>query len=183
MLKAHPHIVLYSLHDFPDYKPPPEDGETFLENASIKALHASKALGKSVLADDSGLVVPALKGAPGVFSARFSREGATDAGNRKKLLEEMQSFDGEMRSAYFECCLVLANKEKVLKSVTGTCEGSLLKEERGGQGCGYDSLFLKEGYNQTFSEIQEDLKNRVSHRRKALDKMMLFLEMLHTHSG
>lgn len=176
LLKPLHRFDFYSLLDFPSYVPPEESGKTFEENATIKALHAAKMLNKLTIADDSGLVVPALNGAPGVYSARYAKVGATDKENRKKLLQEMERLEGIERSAFFECCIVLATPEGVKKTVQGICEGVIIKEERGSHGFGYDPLFLKHDYNQTFGELGEDLKNQVSHRAKALQKIKLTLE-------
>jgi len=178
MLKGHVQYDIRSLLDFPQYQPPPETEDTFEGNAKLKAVHAAKALNRWVLADDSGLVVPAIGGEPGVYSARFAGEQATDLDNRKKLLQKMEHLLEEDRNAYFECCLVLASPAGVKKSVTGICEGTLLTQEKGRGGFGYDPLFIKHGYSKTFSELEESIKNRVSHRRKALDKMLPFLESL-----
>jgi XTP/dITP diphosphohydrolase len=169
---------LLSLADFPHYVAPEETGKTLKENAILKAEAAAKALHRWVIADDSGLIVPALDGAPGVFSARYAGKDATDLENRKKLLEEMRHLLDEDRQAFFECVIVLASPEGVTKCVTGTCEGYLLPQDRGSGGFGYDPLFIKHGYNKTFAEIGETVKNRISHRRKALDKIMLALESL-----
>jgi XTP/dITP diphosphohydrolase len=130
------------------------------------------------MADDSGLVVPALGGAPGVYSARFAGENATDLDNRKKLLHLMQHLLDEDRHAYFECCIALASPKGDVKCAHGICEGNLLSKERGGGGFGYDPLFIKEGYRITFAELEESVKNRVSHRRKAFDKILPFLESI-----
>lgn len=177
-------IDLYSLRDFPDYIPPPEDGSTFEENATIKALHAARALKKWTLADDSGLVVPALNGAPGIFSARYAGEGATDLDNRKKLLKEMGGFEDFRRSAYFECALALASPEGLKKCVKGTCEGLITTKERGKHGFGYDPLFIKHDYQKTFAELEENVKNQISHRAKAASKMLMVLEdVLKTHAS
>lgn len=178
MLKILPKLDVLSLCDFPSYEPPPETGASFEENANLKAVHAAKALGKWVLADDSGLVVPSLGGAPGIYSARYAGNDATDFDNRKKLLEEMSHLLEEDRNAYYLCSLSLASPEGVRKSTQGTCEGTLLLKEKGGGGFGYDPLFIKHGYNKTFAELEESVKNRVSHRRKALDKMIPTLEAL-----
>jgi XTP/dITP diphosphohydrolase len=167
---------ILSLLDFPSYLFPEERGNTFEENATAKALHASSSLEKWVLADDSGLVVPALNGAPGVRSARFAGIGATDRENRLKLLHQMQHLEDPHRQAYFECCLVFASPDGVKKTVRGICEGTITREERGSRGFGYDPIFMKYDYNKTFAELEEEIKNRVSHRRKALDKLMLLLE-------
>ncbi|HSX10336.1 MAG TPA: XTP/dITP diphosphatase [Chlamydiales bacterium] len=178
MLKNFVRFDLLSLCDFPNYVPPEETGKTFEENATLKAVHAAKTLNRWVIADDSGLVVPALNGAPGIFSARYAGNDATDLENRKKLLDEMQHLMDEDRQAFFECSIALAAPAGLKKCVRGTCEGSLLSKDRGGGGFGYDCLFIKHGYNQTFAELGESVKNRISHRRKALDKMILSLESL-----
>jgi XTP/dITP diphosphohydrolase len=178
MLKLNHRFDLRSLRDFPDYTPPPETKATFEENAILKAAHASEALNRWVIADDSGLIVPALGGVPGVYSARFAGNEATDADNRKKLLEKMYHLLEEDRHAYFECCVALASPSGVKKCVRGICEGTLLTAEKGGGGFGYDPLFIKHGYNKTFAELEEATKNRISHRRKALDKLILSLESI-----
>jgi XTP/dITP diphosphohydrolase len=178
ILKPLAGLDLRSLSDFPEYAPPAETGKTFAEIAQAKAEHAAKALGRWVVADDSGLVVPALGGAPGVLSARYAGNDATSADNRKKLLEAMQHLLDDDRSAYFECALALASPAGLKKTVKGICEGIILPSEKGGSGFGYDSLFVKHGYHKTFAELGEALKNRVSHRRKAIDKLMPWLEEL-----
>lgn len=178
MLRPLKHIEILSLKHFPKYEPPEEDKSSFKENAAAKAEHAAKTLNKWVLADDSGLVVPALNGEPGVISRRYAGLQATDAENRKKLLERMQGFSDDERTAYFECCLALASPEGLKKSVTGTCEGFIISHERGNQGFGYDALFVKNDYDKTFGELDENTKNRISHRRKAFEKMALYLEVL-----
>lgn len=176
ILKPLSHLDVLSLHDFPKYVAPPETGETFEENAKIKAEHAAKELQSWVLADDSGLVVPALDGRPGVYSARYAGEHATDSENRKKLLREMENIMDLKRQAFFECWIALASPDKIEKVVSGVCEGTILREERGNNGFGYDPLFVKHEYSKTFAEMEEHTKNRVSHRGKAIEKIMTFLE-------
>jgi XTP/dITP diphosphohydrolase len=176
MLKAYKFLDVLSLLDFPQYAPLPENGKTFEENAIQKAVHASKTLNRWALADDTGLVVPALQGAPGVFSARYAGENATDADNRKKLLTDMKEILEPNRQGYFECWLALAAPQGLKKCARGVCEGTIVTQEKGGKGFGYDSLFVKYEYGKTFSELEETLKNRISHRRKALDKLHLLLE-------
>lgn len=177
MLKPLKHIDLITLHAFPTYIPPEETGKTFKENAILKAEHAAKHLNKYAIADDSGLVVQGLQGEPGVYSSRYAGLDATDAGNRKKLLEHMQNFkSSDDRSAYFECTLALASPTGLVKSVTGICEGHIINEERGRNGFGYDSLFVKNDYEKTFAEIDEVTKNRISHRRKAIERLLTLLE-------
>jgi len=179
MLKRYPHLELVTLHQFPYYHPPEETGSTFKENATSKAEHAAKALNRWVLADDSGLVVSALKGQPGIFSSRYAGADATDVENRQKLLKDMAHLTSpEERSAYYECCLVIASPQSIKKCVTGTCEGHLLTEERGRNGFGYDSLFVKHDYEKTFAEVDESTKNRISHRCKAFERLSTFLETL-----
>ena len=171
-------VDLLSLIDFPDYKPEPETGSTFEDNAIRKATHAAAKLQRWVLAEDSGLIVPALAGAPGVFSARYAGESATDADNRKKLLDSMQALMEDDRSAYFECCMAFAGPDGLKKTTRGLCEGSILVREKGGGGFGYDPLFVKHGYSKSFAELEEAVKNRISHRRKALDRMWPALEAI-----
>ena len=171
LLKPFASFDLYSLLDFPTYVQPEETGVTFEENAILKAQHSANTLQMWAIADDSGLVVPALGGEPGVYSARYAGVGAPDKENRKKLLQAMLSLEGLGRSAYFECCIALASPEGIKKVVYGICEGIISYEERGRNGFGYDSLFLKHDYNQTFGELDESQKNQVSHRAKALEKL------------
>ncbi len=178
ILKVLFHVDILTLMDFPNYVPPEETGSTFEENASLKAVHAAKKLNTWVIADDSGIVVPALNGAPGVFSARYAGKDASDADNRKKLLQEMNYLRDDDRYAYFECAIALASPDGLRKCVKGTCEGTLTSQEKGGSGFGYDPLFVKHEYRKTFAELEESVKNRISHRRKALDKILLSLEAL-----
>ncbi len=167
-----------SLLDFPDYTAPEETGMTFEENAFIKATHAAETLKRWVIADDSGLVVPALEDAPGVKSARYAGEGSSDKENRKKLIKALDPIPESERTGYYVCALALASPDGIQMQVKGLCEGSLILTPRGSQGFGYDPLFLKYDYNKTFAEIDEETKNKISHRRKALDKLSTILETL-----
>lgn len=170
---------ILSLRNFPEYASVEETGSSFTENAKIKARHASSILKKWVLADDSGLVVPRLKNEPGIYSRRYAGPEASDAENRKKLLHEMRNFQGPDRDAYFECALALCGpSDGYEKCVIGTCEGSILTEERGRNGFGYDSLFIKHDYDKTFAELDESVKNRISHRYKAFEKLINTLASL-----
>jgi XTP/dITP diphosphohydrolase len=178
ILKGIPHWDIYSLIDFPNYAPPEEIGQTFEENAILKATHASRELNVWALADDSGLVVPALGDKPGVYSARYAKENATDKENRKKLVKEMEGLNGHERDAYYACAIALASPQELEKTAVAYCEGEILTQEQGGGGFGYDPLFKKHEYNKTFAELEEEVKNRISHRRKALDKMALTLEII-----
>ena len=162
MLKPLKRFEILSLHQFPDYSPLEETGMSFKENVIQKAIHAAKTLNCYVLADDSGLVVPILNGAPGVYSRRYAGDDATDAENRKKLLEALNGRTGIERSAYFECSLALANPEGLKKHVNGRCEGVIALEEQGRNGFGYDAIFMKHDYDKTFSELDDAVKNRIS---------------------
>ncbi len=178
ILKTLPKLDVLSLMDFPKYALPLETGSTFEENAILKAVDAAASLNHWVIADDSGLIVPALDGAPGVFSARYAGTNATDKDNRQKLLHEMRDLKDSQRSAHFECCIALASPDGLKKCVHGICQGTIAAQERGNHGFGYDPLFIKFEYSKTFGELDEDTKNRISHRRKALDKILLILETL-----
>ncbi|MDN3509586.1 MAG: RdgB/HAM1 family non-canonical purine NTP pyrophosphatase [Candidatus Neptunochlamydia sp.] len=167
-----------SLLNFPDYTAPEETGATFEENAFIKATHAAETLKRWVIADDSGLVVPALGDAPGVKSARYGGEGSSDKENREKLIKALDPIQESERMGYYVCALALASTDGIQIQVKGLCEGSLILTPRGSQGFGYDPLFLKYDYNKTFAEIDEETKNKISHRRKALDKLSHILETL-----
>jgi len=172
------HFDLLSLRDFPNYVPPKETGKTLEENVKLKAHFAAKALKKWVLADDSGLVVPALQGLPGVNSSSFAGEGATDLENRKKLLSMMQGLYETQRQAYFECYLCLVSPEGKEKLFHGKCEGYIVEVPRGAAGFGYDAIFRKHEYSKTFAELDEEVKNKISHRRKAFDRLLPYLESL-----
>jgi XTP/dITP diphosphohydrolase len=178
MFKSLSHLELISLHQFSQYEAPEETGSTFKENAILKAEHAAKQLKRWVLADDSGLVVPALKGEPGIKSKRYAGQDATDLENRQKLLHSMEHLADQERTAYFECCLALASPDRLKKCVEGICEGYITKEPRGRYGFGYDPLFIKNDYEKTFAELDDSIKNRISHRRKAFERLLAFLETL-----
>lgn len=167
-----------SLRDFPEYIPPEETENSFKANAELKASYAAAALGKWALADDSGLVVPSLNGLPGIHSARYAGENATDRENYLKLLTAMQSMQDTQRFAYFECVISIASPEGDIKSFHGSCEGVITEEAKGRGGFSYDSVFKKHDYNKTFAELEEEVKNRISHRRKAFDKASLFLQTI-----
>ena len=157
------------LHSFPQLPEIRETGKTFRANASLKALALSRALpGRLILADDSGLVVPALGGRPGVRSARFSGPQATPEKNRAKLLRLMRRVTGLGRKAFFQAALVLALNGRVLAIQYGRVWGQITTEERGVGGFGYDSIFQPRGLKQTFGELSAATKKRISHRAAAL---------------
>lgn len=145
-----------------------ETGATFEENAILKAVAASRHFAEDVVADDSGLEVDALNGAPGVFSARYAGEGATDEENIAKLLRRLLNHDDASRAARFRCVLALARGGKVLGVFEGTVEGIIVSAPRGATGFGYDPVFQPRGYEQTFGELSVGEKNKISHRAGAI---------------
>ncbi len=146
-----------------------EDGTTFVENSAKKSVEVSKLVDCDVMADDSGICVDGLNGAPGIYSARYSAEG-TDAANRVALIEAVRPLDKKDRSARFHCAITIANSGKVIFSCEETCDtGEILLEERGENGFGYDSLFFLESLGKTFAEIDPETKNSLSHRARALE--------------
>ncbi|MBS0604808.1 MAG: RdgB/HAM1 family non-canonical purine NTP pyrophosphatase [Verrucomicrobia bacterium] len=178
ILKKIGNFDLLSLIDFPHYAPLPETGNSFEENAIFKAVHAAKKLNRWVIADDSGLVVPALNGAPGIHSRRYAHDNPTDKENRQKLLKEMSHLQETSRQGYFECWIALASPDGLKKTAKGVSEGMITDKERGSLGFGYDAIFVKHEYGKTFAELEEETKNRISHRRKALEKLLPQLESL-----
>lgn len=152
----------------PEIASPEETGTTFAENAAIKAIAASQIFPGFVLADDSGLEVDALGGAPGVYSARYAGPNATDSDNRRRLLAEVKSFPTPAR---FHCAMVLARSGEVTGTFHGTVEGSIVGTESGSSGFGYDPLFIPSGFDRTFGELESTIKNQLSHRARALEKV------------
>ena len=163
------------LNAHPEVAAPEETGATFAENAAIKALAASRLFHGLVLADDSGLEVDALAGAPGVRSARYAGAQATDAGNRAKLLRELATTRGKARSARFRCALALAEAGTVRATFDGAVEGVIINAERGEGGFGYDALFVPADHCETFAQLPVAAKNQLSHRARALEKAHVFL--------
>ncbi len=164
-------VEVKSLSDFGPLPEVIEDGLTFDDNAYKKAYHYAKVLGIPAIADDSGLVVEALDGAPGVRSARYAGENATDQENCKKLLEELKGV--ENRKASFVCVLSIAMPSGPALTYEATCDGTILDAPRGSNGFGYDPLFYFEPLNKTFAEISMEQKNKVSHRGKVLTELSL----------
>lgn len=168
-LTAHPHLPQ-----------PEETGETFEANATIKALAASMALPDAlVLSDDSGLEVDILDGAPGVISARYAGPNATDADNRMLLKEQLAEIakqtEAPLFTGRFRCCMVLAENGRVLGVFDGVVEGRLLLTEDGEGGFGYDPLFVPDGYENSFGVLPAEVKNQLSHRSRALAKVVAWL--------
>jgi len=157
------------LHGLPKMRKIRETGTTFLQNAKIKALAVSRIKpDRLILADDSGLVVPALGGKPGVRSARFSGPKATDESNRAKLLQCMTLTPWSRRKAYFQATLVLARSGRVLGVKTGRIWGRIMYSEQGSGGFGYDPIFQPLGYSKTFGALSDRIKDRISHRARAV---------------
>ena len=160
-----------SLSDFPEAPGIDEDGKSFSENALKKARFYSKFLGKLTLADDSGLKVVALKGAPGVYSARYAGEGATDFSNNEKLLREMEGIPSSKRKATFHCSIAIVSPEGKEGIVEGVCQGKIGLKGVGRRGFGYDPLFIVPQHGRTMAQLTLDEKNKISHRGRALRKM------------
>jgi XTP/dITP diphosphohydrolase len=152
-----------------------ETGASFEENAELKALTISRIFTGLVLADDSGLEVETLGGAPGVQSSRFAGPNANDVENRCLLVGKLRDLGQHEFPARFRCVMVLASQGELLGSFAGIVHGKVILEERGESGFGYDSLFVPHGYTETFGELQPEIKNSLSHRGRALAKVLEFL--------
>lgn len=159
-------VSLKSCGDFPE---PVEDADSFMGNARIKALAAHKNTGLAAIADDSGLIVDALNGAPGVYSSRYAGEDATDADNNAKLLRELAEVPAGQRTARYACAIVFVDEDGTELEAFGTCEGSIGYEAAGQGGFGYDPYFLSADYpGQTLAQVDAEAKDAISHRGKAL---------------
>ncbi|MBU0728282.1 MAG: XTP/dITP diphosphatase [Proteobacteria bacterium] len=169
-------IEIRSLNDFGPIPEVVEDGATFDDNAYKKALFTAKILGLPAVSDDSGLVVEALNGAPGVISARYAGEKATDQENIAKLLREMEGKTD--RKAAFECVISIAVPSGPALTYEGRCEGEIATEPQGSDGFGYDPVFYCPEYGKTFAQCSAEEKNRVSHRGKALSQVAGELAMI-----
>jgi XTP/dITP diphosphohydrolase len=170
-------IHFETLKSFPGCPEVVEDGKTFRANALKKALAVSNFTGYPAVADDSGLEVTALGGAPGVYSARYAGEKATDSDNVKKLLRAMRSLtESGDREARFVCCIAYATPEGKRKTFTGYVRGIIGKKQRGYNGFGYDPVFYPEGHDKTFAEMTDKDKDRLSHRGRAMKKLYGYLK-------
>lgn len=168
-------IAVKGLDAFPELPEIEEDGATFADNAVKKAETARDLTGLPTLADDSGLEVAALDGAPGVRSARYAGEQATDADNNRKLLAALREVPAARRRGAFRCAMALARPGVATQVFHGRVEGVILDAERGAGGFGYDPLFLVREYGGTMAELPLDVKNRISHRGQALRQVVEFL--------
>ena len=165
-------LEFLSLNDFPDVPVAEENEDTYAGNAIAKARFYARATRLPALADDSGLEVEALRGAPGVISARYAGENATDADRRALLLSELAKTGSGNRQARFVCAIAIASFDGEVQNLSeGICEGTITFVPRGTSGFGYDPLFVPDGYQHTFAELSDDVKNRISHRARALLKL------------
>ena len=163
-------IELLSLRNYPDAPDVVEDGKTYDENAIKKASTLAEYTGHLTIADDSGLEVDALDGAPGVHSARYAGENASDQDRIAKLLNALQDIPDDRRSGRFICAVAIAEPLAKVQVVRGVCEGRIIHGSRGTSGFGYDPIFVPLNYAETFAELGDEIKNQISHRAKALEK-------------
>lgn len=169
-------VRLRRLSEWPDIPEAVETGETFAENAVLKALHYSSRAGLLTLSDDSGLEVAALGGAPGVRSARYCGPSVTYAERMRRLLAEVEGAAGDDRRARFVCVIALADPSTGrVQTFEGACEGRLAREPRGTAGFGYDPVFIPDGHQQTFGELPDEVKEELSHRARALGQAIVHL--------
>ncbi len=174
-------VNVLSLGDFPDIPGIEETGATFAENARIKAEEVSRITGMLVVADDSGLEVDALGGEPGVRSNRFGGPGAADRDKYLRILELLEGVPDERRTARFRAAVAVAAPGRETVIVEGSCEGVIAREPAGGGGFGYDPVFFIPEAGQTMAEVPSDIKNRISHRAKAMQKARCILEDYLSH--
>jgi XTP/dITP diphosphohydrolase len=172
-------LTLHDLSQYPDAPEVVEDGTTFEANARKKAAEIARAVGQWTLGEDSGLVVPALHGRPGVYSARYAGTQGDDAANNRRLLAELAPLGPDAREAYYVCTAALADPEGDVHAVVeGRCHGRIIDTYRGKGGFGYDPLFLIPEYHQTFGELSARVKHALSHRGRALAQLRLILRRL-----
>jgi len=177
-------FTLRDLNCFPSIEPVAETGVTFAENASMKARAYAQQTQFMTLADDSGLEVTALGGAPGVRSARYAGDEASDAQRTNKLLAELSKRSSADRTAQFVSAVAIANTAGLILNISiGVCDGRIAHAPRGQNGFGYDPVFIPSGYEQTFGELSAELKNEISHRARALQGTLNFLRSLTRASG
>ena len=173
-----PGVTVAPAASFAGCPEPEETGRTFEENALIKARAVARYTGRTTLADDSGLEVDALDGAPGVHSARYAGGDATDQDNIRRLLDALDGISDADRTARFRCIVAVAVPDGRTWTAEGACEGRILQAPRGDAGFGYDPLFVPAGYENTFGELDTTVKNRISHRALALRRITDVLKTL-----
>jgi XTP/dITP diphosphohydrolase len=168
-------FAVSDLSAYPEAPETVETGKTFEENAVLKATAASRQLPGLVVADDSGLEVEALEGAPGIYSARYAAQNATDKQNIDKLLAELARIERAKRSARFCCVIALGREGNLLGTFEGVVEGMIVDSPRGRSGFGYDPVFMPTGFGKTFGQLSPTEKDQVSHRARALEKLRVRL--------
>lgn len=171
-------IQVITLDEFPHLPEVEEDGKSFAENAVKKAETTALASGMPCLADDSGLMVDALDGQPGIYSARFAGENASDRQNNEKLLSMMQNIEDCQRTARFVCVIAVSDAQGNTRTVEGSCAGRIAFAPQGDGGFGYDPLFIPNGFDLSFAELRPEEKNLISHRGKALEMARLIITEL-----
>jgi XTP/dITP diphosphohydrolase len=178
LLKELP-IELCDLNSFSAIEPVAETGTTFVENASLKATGYARQAAVMTLADDSGLEVEALGGAPGILSARYAGQGASDSERVEELLNQLSSIGAEDSAARFVSVVAISDSlGRILNVSSGVCNGSIAKAPRGTNGFGYDPIFIPEGFDKTFAELTSEVKNQISHRARAFKGSASFLRSL-----
>lgn len=175
ILAQHGDFTAISISSLFPYQPPKEDGKTYLENATTKAVTASKLVDDVVLAEDSGIEVEALENKPGILSARYSGAEATDESNNKKVLDDLRRVPYAQRACRYVCTAVAARKGKVLRHATGKCEGLVAFHPVGENGFGYDPIFFVPQYGKTFGQLPPTIKHQISHRARAIREITEFL--------
>jgi XTP/dITP diphosphohydrolase len=171
-------VEIFGLNKFENVSDVAETGATFAENAILKANSYALQTGFWALSDDSGLEVEALSGAPGVFSARYAGENAGDKERIAKLLDELAETGDEARRARFVCVMAMADARGEIKFLAeGICEGKIASEARGANGFGYDPIFVPDGFTETFGELSSTVKGEISHRARAIKKIIRFLRL------
>jgi XTP/dITP diphosphohydrolase len=176
-------IEVLSLADYPSIPEADETGSTFTENAILKAVHAARFTGEMALADDSGLEVDGLGGLPGINSSRFAGPGATDTQRNELLLERMKDVPDEERSARFRCVAALVSPSGGAQTFDGVCEGRIIHRPHGEHGFGYDPLFYIPEHGKTMAELPPELKNRISHRARAMAAARAAIEKMIVEQG
>jgi XTP/dITP diphosphohydrolase len=174
-------VSLRRLSDWPDIPEAEETGSTFAENAVLKALYYSERAGRLTLSDDSGLVVDALGGAPGVYSARYCGPSATYEERMARLLSEIEAAGGPRTARFVAVVAVSDPSTGEVETFEGVCEGHIAREPRGAHGFGYDPVFVPEGHRQTFGELSDEIKQEISHRARALRRAEAYLRRRYFH--
>lgn len=176
-------IQVRTLLDYPEIPDVEETGTSFEENAILKAESVSRKLNKMVIGDDSGLIVDALDGRPGIYSARYAGEPKNDQNNTDKVLSELQGVPKSERSARFYCALAISIPGQETRTVSGTCEGRILEERCGSNGFGYDPVFYVPEKGRSMAELSADEKNGISHRANALKQLDVILDSILEGAG